>query len=111
MIETNKSLVDAWTIPHFLTGCAAAALRVPLPVYFGAAVLFEFIEHEMEHPHGHPLFGTKRPESAENLLGDLVFGCLGYWTAHRLRVTATISDTRTPAEAAPTPIQNLASGE
>lgn len=81
MIETNRTFVDAWTIPHTLTGYAAGRFRVPFSLYFLAAVLFEYVEHEMEYPNGHPLFGTKRAESRANLAGDLAFGCLGYWLA------------------------------
>jgi hypothetical protein len=84
MIETNQTFIDAWTVPHTLTGCAAGYLNVPFPLYFGLAALYEVVEYSMEYPHGHPWFGTKRPESAENVVGDLLFGCAGYFLTKKL---------------------------
>lgn len=80
-MKTNESFVDVWSLAHVATGYTARKIGVPFFLYMGGAVLFERIEHSMEYPDGHPTFGTKRPETLKNVIGDLVVGALGYYLA------------------------------
>jgi len=78
MAQMNQGFVDAWTLNHVATGYVAAKLGLSWSTYLALALGYEAFEHWMESPGGHPWFGTKRPESALNVTGDIVFGVLGY---------------------------------
>lgn len=75
--EINKSPIDAWSFIHFLTGIAAGQV-LKFPTYAALVASYEVLEYAHEFPRGSRLFGTKKPESLENIIMDSIAGLLGY---------------------------------
>ncbi len=81
---TNVSPFDAWSFAHATTGAIAGAAGIPLWLYGVGMIVYEVVEYSAESPHGSPLFGTKRPESAVNVATDMGLGLASYGIARYL---------------------------
>lgn len=71
MSEINSAMFDSWTIVHGLTGLGLGLLGVGPKLALPSAVAYEVIEYAHEWPKGSLLFGSKRPESFQNIAADL----------------------------------------
>lgn len=84
--KQNVSLLDKWSLVHLFVGAVVGAVGVsPFPA-LSAAVLYEFVEYLLEHPHGSKIFGTKRPESTENSIADVTVYMAAYLVARETTV-------------------------
>jgi hypothetical protein len=75
----NDAAIDPWTGVHALAGLGVGLLGVPAPVALAGAAAYEVVEYAHEWPRGSVLFGSKRPESIQNVVSDLVVYSLAYW--------------------------------
>lgn len=71
IIAENTGLVDKWSLVHASFGAASAAVGMNPWLFMGIAVVYEALEFRHESPSGSRIFGTKGPESTENLIADL----------------------------------------
>lgn len=83
--EINSGLVDKWSAVHALTGLSMGLLGIPPKLAIPGAVLYEVVEYAHEWPNGSTIFGSKGPESPQNLFGDMVLYTGGYLAARKLR--------------------------
>jgi hypothetical protein len=83
--ESNVAPFDWWTLVHIGWGAGAGALRANPWAFLGATAVYEVLEFCHEHPRGSPLFGSKRPESAANMLADVGVATLAYAIARHVR--------------------------
>lgn len=83
MSPVNEGILDSWTAVHALTGLSAGFSGVSAPLALGGAAAYELVEYAHEWPRGSVLFGSKRPESAQNVVSDLVVYGLTYWLGSR----------------------------
>jgi hypothetical protein len=79
----NEDLLDRWTFVHALVGLSAGLFGVSAPVALGGAAAYEVVEYAHEQPRGSAFFGSKRPESAQNVAADLAVYGLSYWLGSR----------------------------
>jgi hypothetical protein len=79
----NQELFDSWTAVHALAGLGVGLFGTSAPVALGGAVAYEALEYAHEWPRGSVLFGSKRPESVQNVVGDLVVYGATYWLGTR----------------------------
>jgi len=80
----NEAIFDRWTWAHIGAGLLAGLSPISLPWAVGLAVAYEAIEWAHEYPSGSRLFGTKRPESARNIMGDLSTFALAFEVARAI---------------------------
>lgn len=79
----NEGILDSWTAVHALTGLGAGFSGVSASLALGGAAAYELVEYAHEWPRGSVLFGSKRPESVQNVVSDLVVYSLTYWLGSR----------------------------
>lgn len=83
--DTNRAVLDAWTLVHAGWGIGAGAAGLPPWVFLAATGIYEVLEYVHEHPGGSKVFGTKRPETGANMVADVGVAALGYAVARALR--------------------------
>lgn len=83
--DSNVSPVDAWTIVHACWGGIAGALGANPWAFLAVTGAYEILEYAHEHPRGSRVFGSKRPESAANLVTDVGVAAVAYGLARYLR--------------------------
>lgn len=81
----NRALLDVWSIAHAATGVGVGVAGIRPGHAAAGAILFEIAEHTHEWPKGSKLFGTKRPESLVNVIGDFAAFAGGYTAGHTMR--------------------------
>lgn len=85
----NESVIDRWSTVHALNGLGMGLIGVSPKVAFGAALVYELGEYYHER-HGSALFGTKRPETLTNIVGDTVLYAAAFF-AGRSRAGARMA--------------------
>ena len=88
-VDTNLAAFDGWTLVHVAWGLGAGGLGLGPWWFLGLTGLYELLEFAHEYPNGSAVFGTKRPESAENLVADVGVAALGYALARVAREKIT----------------------
>lgn len=83
--QANVSPFDAWTLVHIGWGGIAGALGMNPWAFMAITGAYEVLEYAHEHPHGSRIFGSKRPESAANLVTDVGVAAVAYGLARHLR--------------------------
>lgn len=83
--DSNLCAFDVWSLTHMTWGAASGALGMHPWVFVGLSVAYEAIEYWHEWPRGSALFGSKRPESPVNIIGDLTAEFLTYLAARAAR--------------------------
>lgn len=85
-MSTNRAPVDGWTALHFGAGVVAGLAGVRFGPMMGVAVAYEVVEQGVERTEwGQRVFSTRGPESALNVLGDLVSMSVGWGIGVGLR--------------------------
>lgn len=80
----NAAMFDGWSPVHFLSGVSLGVLGVPLGWTIAVASTYEIVEYMHEWPKGSILFGSKRPESAANVIADMALLLTGWYISSRL---------------------------
>lgn len=70
-IAENTGLIDKWSLVHAGFGAASAAVDLNPWLFMAVAITYEALEFRHESPSGSRIFGTKGPETTENLVADL----------------------------------------
>lgn len=78
IIAENTGLVDKWSLVHAGFGASSAALGLNPWLFMGIAIAYEALEFRHESPSGSRIFGTKGPETTENLVADLAVSFAAY---------------------------------
>ena len=86
---SNTTAFDRWSLLHGAVGMAAGLARVNFWLFLGAISVYELVEFLMESPAGSKLFGSKKPESAVNMLTDLGIGISTYTVGYLIRQSKT----------------------
>ncbi|MDT8369015.1 MAG: hypothetical protein RQ745_07390 [Longimicrobiales bacterium] len=75
----NRAVLDPWSVVHFATGLAAGLARVDRTVAIGTAILYEFVEQDLERRQiGQDLFKVQGPESLPNAIADVALFAAGH---------------------------------
>lgn len=77
----NSDALDIWSLVHLVWGGACGALRIPPLLFVGLSVGWEVFEYWHETPRGSALFGSTKPESPTNVMGDLAVEFVAYLAA------------------------------
>lgn len=83
----NADAFDSWSKVHLGMGLLFGILGVPFGWTIGIGVAYEVLEYAHEYPKGSVIFGSKRPESAANLVADMVLFLGGWAVANGVRRT------------------------
>lgn len=78
IIAENTGLVDKWSLVHASFGAASAAANLNPWLFMVIAIGYEALEFRHESPSGSRIFGTKGPETTENLVADLALSFGAY---------------------------------
>jgi len=68
-VITNKTVIDEWSIIHFITGFILARLKVNIIIIGIVVIIFEIIEPYFPKLHGN--------ESHINVVSDCIIGFIG----------------------------------
>jgi hypothetical protein len=68
--DTNRAVFDGWTLIHVGWGAGAGLGGLNPWAFLALTGAYELLEYLHEHPSGSRVFGTKRPESAANMVAD-----------------------------------------
>ncbi len=82
--EQNRAPIAPWTAVHFSAGLALGLLDASRAWSVGGALGYEVAEQLVERSDwGTDLFETRGPESASNVLVDMVVFIAGHWLGTR----------------------------
>lgn len=83
--DGNVSPLDGWTLVHVGWGGLAGGLGMNPWAFMLATAAYEVLEFAHEHPSGSRIFGSKRPESAANMVMDVGVAAVAYGLARHFR--------------------------
>jgi hypothetical protein len=82
--DINKGFVDKWSAVHTLSGVSMGLLGIAPHLAIPGAIAYEVLEYAHEWPNGSTLFGSKGPETPQNLIGDMALYTGAYFLGRKL---------------------------
>jgi len=83
--DGNVSPIDGWTAIHAAWGGIGGGLGMNPWAWLLVTAAYEVLEFAHESPSGSRLFGSKRPESAANMVMDVGVAAVAYGLARHVR--------------------------
>ena len=84
--ESNRNVVDRFSIVHAAVGAVLEASGVPAWLAIGSHIAFEAVENSLKDAASE-LWPDARPDAMANHLGDVASFTAGYYSSRSLRKT------------------------
>jgi len=81
----NSGFIDKWSLVHSLSGLAVGFLGIRPMIALPGALAYEVAEYAHEWPRGSVIFGSKEPETWQNITGDLTLYTVLYYAARSIK--------------------------